>query len=177
MAEESTLLAQSAKDKTADALSGTIPPRDHLCMRVRRCLPRERPLKRDINVLLHFQVFDHARELGGFLSFSACTRNHSLYQRCEELLPLFQRLRRSLAPVRLKLATLATKKKNLAQSPTRDLKRGHLGCSDCPPASPGRQSLGSSRGRCQCLFAFESCPTMTDPGFFKLWNSAPSHAQ
>ena len=39
-----------------------------------------------------FTVVEHAKELGGFLSFSARTRNSGLYQRCEELLPLFKKL-------------------------------------------------------------------------------------
>ena len=56
-----------------------------------------------------FQVKEHARELGGFLSFSANTRNSALVDRCRSLQPLWQALSRNKGPLALRLSVLPGK--------------------------------------------------------------------
>ena len=117
-----------------------------------------------------FKVVEHARELGGFLSFSARTRNSGLCQRCEEVLPLFEKLRRSQGPLRFKLATLATK----------FWIRALLGVSGCfitdfainKLRAQAVRALKLSPAGSSAMLRLSLAGSMSsDPGFYRLWNA------
>ena len=58
---------------------------------------------------LGLPVLEHARDLGGIISYGKAVRNALLAQRCKDLGPVFAKLRRSPAPLSQKLATLPRK--------------------------------------------------------------------
>ena len=113
-------------------------------------------------------VATHARELGGFLTFQGRTRNRELVQRCLSLGPLFQKLRRSLAPLPQKIQSLAAK----------FWARALHGVAACPLAPAHLTSLrakavqalqvGSAGLNPLLRLSLSGC-LVADPGFYQLW--------
>ena len=109
-----------------------------------------------------------ARELGGFLAFGTKVHNAALQQRCTALAPQWAALRRSKAPVALKLAVL----------PNKCWARALHGISGCPLGISHLSNLracataalkirpGGSSSLLRLCLAPDLC---ADPGFYQLW--------
>ena len=119
---------------------------------------------------LGLQVLQHARELGGTLSFGRSLRNNALVQRCKDLTPLFQRLRRSPCSLRVKLAAL----------PSKFWRKALHGISGCPLGDGHLATLRAQTTKAlQCHPAGTSSmlrlslsdPVDADPGYFQLWST------
>ena len=113
-------------------------------------------------------VVTHARELGGFLTYQGRTHNRELVKRCCSLGPLFQKLRRSLAPLPFKLQSLAAK----------FWARALHGASACPLAEAHLTALRSkaiqalqvnTAGLNPLIRLSVSGHPDADPGFYQLW--------
>ena len=119
---------------------------------------------------LGMTVETQARELGGIMSYGGKTRNALLVKRCKDLQPLWARLRRSKAPVPLKLAIL----------PAKFWAKALHGASGCPLGLAHLQQLRSMAtaainirpGGSNSTLRLSLAPNMeADPGFYGLWHS------
>ena len=113
-------------------------------------------------------VLEHARELGGFLSFGPKTRNAALVDRCHALSPVWAALKRSRAPLQLKLRALVGK----------CWPRALHGISSCPLATNRLAQLRAQAtaalrirpgGVSSLLRLSIAQPMCADPGFYELW--------
>ncbi|CAE7241535.1 aquIMA [Symbiodinium microadriaticum] len=116
------------------------------------------------------QVLDHASELGGVISFGRATRNSVLVQRCRNLGPWFDRLRRSPSNLHFKLKAL----------PAKFWSHALHGISGCPLATSVLANLRAqavralrmtSAGSSAMLRLSTSGTIEADPGFFELWST------
>ena len=112
-------------------------------------------------------VLEHARELGGFLSFGPKTRNAALVDRCHALSPVWAALKRSRAPLQLKLRALVGK----------CWPRALHGISSCPLATNRLAQLRAQAtaalrirpgGVSSLLRLSIAQPMCADPGFYEL---------
>ena len=119
--------------------------------------------------ILGFPVVDEARELGGVMAYHGRTRNKRMKDRCDALDPLWQKLRRSKAPLPLKLRALHTKLWPQALH----------GISGCPLPESQMQKLRASAtaalsirpgGVSSLLRLSLESKLECDPGFFQLWS-------
>ena len=119
---------------------------------------------------LGLTVQTQARELGGVLSYGSATRNALLAQRCSSLTPLWQKLRRSRAPLALKRAVLPSKfwARALHGSPACPLGAAHLG----RLRSAATKALSICPAGSNSLLRLSLAANMeADPGFYELWHS------
>ncbi|CAE7194447.1 DHX57, partial [Symbiodinium microadriaticum] len=127
-----------------------------------------KPADRRVLKALGPTVLEHARELGGFLTFGPRTRNAALVDRCDALAPLWSALRRSRAPIHLKIRALPNKCWSQAL-------HGISGCSLATDrlSQLRAQATGALRlrpGGVSSLLRLSIAQPMTaDPGFFQLW--------
>ena len=112
-------------------------------------------------------VSDCARELGGHMSFGAPVRNASLRARFQQLVPLWKKLRRSRAPVSLKLLAL----------PNKFWAKALHGISGVPVSNAelhqlrtaATAAIGIRPGGCSSLLRLSIAePITADPGFYQL---------
>ena len=117
---------------------------------------------------LSLPICEHARELGGFMSYGRRTRNAALTLRCKALEPQWQALRRSPAPFPFKLAILPGKFWASAL-------HGAVGCplpSGCLTSlrAAAVKALGLKSAGSSSMIRLSLCPRMeTDPGFWVFW--------
>ncbi|CAE7506880.1 aquIMA [Symbiodinium sp. CCMP2456] len=117
---------------------------------------------------LGIRIVDHARELGGYISFGRATKNSDLVQRCHAMAPWFGRLKRSPCAFREKLYALPAKFWAYAL-------HGIAGCplADAHFASLRAQAvraLGCNTAGSSSMLRLSTCGTMeADPGFYQLW--------
>ncbi|CAE7803672.1 DHX57 [Symbiodinium sp. CCMP2592] len=126
------------------------------------------PADRRVLPALGLPVSDSARELGGYLAFGPRVHNAELQLRCTALQPVWAALRRSRAPLGLKLSVL----------PKKCWARALHGIAGCPLGQAHLQSLRTSAtsalqirpGGSSSLLRLSIVPDMcADPGFYQLW--------
>ena len=125
------------------------------------------PEQRKVLRAMKLNVVEHARELGGFLSFCAATRNAALVARIHALQPQWQALGRARSPLASKLAILPNKFWAFALH----------GIAGCPLASSHLSGLRASAVKAirshsagsSALLRLSLVPScLADPGFYQL---------
>ena len=117
---------------------------------------------------LGLPVVQHARDLGGMLSYGRAVRNSELRSRMQQLEPLWKRLRRSPSPCAYKLAIL----------PLKFWPRALHAISGCPASQLDFKSLRTAAVRALAQCPAGSSPFLrlslslsmeSDPEFYQLW--------